>query len=103
MKSVKVLSRNKHYAILVGRFCTLSNSSLLPDDISKTNSSNSYNYLPKTPLLKHKKSQTSGEPLNFVGFRHVACKGGNGGNGAISFLREFNMEFGGPDGGLFNI
>jgi GTP-binding protein len=37
--------------------------------------------------------------LTFVDYFATKCIGGNGGNGMISFLREYNMPFGGPDGG----
>jgi hypothetical protein len=55
--------------------------------------------LPRTPILSQQKERALGEPLGFVDFQRVKCQAGNGGSGCISFLREFNVEFGGPDGG----
>lgn len=54
--------------------------------------------LSKTPLFPTK-ARSSGEAASFVDFRRVHCKGGNGGNGMVSFLREYKVPYGGPDGG----
>ena len=35
----------------------------------------------------------------FLDFRRIQVKGGNGGNGAMSFLSVFGKEYAGPDGG----
>ena len=35
----------------------------------------------------------------FVDFKKVRVKGGRGGNGCLSFLSAFRVEFAGPDGG----
>uniref|UniRef100_A0A914KQU1 Uncharacterized protein n=1 Tax=Meloidogyne incognita TaxID=6306 RepID=A0A914KQU1_MELIC len=57
-----------------------------------------YDISHKAPVLP-KKLRSTGEPLDFVDYQKVVCSGGNGGDGVISFLREKNIEFGGPDGG----
>lgn len=57
-----------------------------------------FSSLSKLPIFPTK-PKAAGEALTFVDFRNVICKAGNGGDGLISFLREFNVEFGGPDGG----
>ncbi|PAV83788.1 hypothetical protein WR25_22948 [Diploscapter pachys] len=52
----------------------------------------------KDPILPDKpKSQF--ESSSFVDYRRVNCKAGNGGNGMVSFLKESNRPWGGPDGG----
>jgi len=39
------------------------------------------------------------QPVQFRDFCRVKVTGGKGGDGALSFLRAFALEFGGPDGG----
>nr|CAD2167688.1 unnamed protein product [Meloidogyne enterolobii] len=66
--------------------------------ISEIEKSENYDISHKAPVLP-KKLRSTGEPLDFVDYQKVVCSGGNGGNGVISFLREKNFEFAGPDGG----
>lgn len=72
-------------------FATIKFYQKLEEDISK---------LPRHKLpIFPRKPKSTGEPLDFIDYRRVICSAGNGGNGTISFLREKNLEFGGPDGG----
>uniref|UniRef100_A0A915MQJ9 Obg domain-containing protein n=1 Tax=Meloidogyne javanica TaxID=6303 RepID=A0A915MQJ9_MELJA len=66
--------------------------------ISETEKIENYDISHKAPVLP-KKLRSTGEPLDFVDYLKVVCSGGNGGDGVISFMREKNIEFGGPDGG----
>lgn len=52
----------------------------------------------KQPLFS-KKPRAAGDAERFVDYRVLKCESGNGGDGMISFLREYRLEFGGPDGG----
>uniref|UniRef100_A0AC35FI99 Mitochondrial ribosome-associated GTPase 2 n=1 Tax=Panagrolaimus sp. PS1159 TaxID=55785 RepID=A0AC35FI99_9BILA len=52
----------------------------------------------KRPIFPKKKTG-EGEALSFVDFRKINCVAGNGGNGMVSFLRQYAAPFGGPDGG----
>lgn len=65
-----------------------------------------------TATTSHRTSSTCPRPLravkgkaatmgskNFVDFKEVRVYGGNGGDGRISFLSVFMVEFAGPDGG----
>ncbi|KAI6170421.1 GTP-binding subdomain and GTP-binding protein domain containing protein [Aphelenchoides bicaudatus] len=54
--------------------------------------------LPKTPLFPTK-ARGTGEALAFIDYKRAKFMGGNGGNGMVSFLREYGVPFGGPDGG----
>ncbi|KAL7075102.1 hypothetical protein ACQ4LE_005465 [Meloidogyne hapla] len=70
----------------------------LSTTISEANKNENYNISHKAPVLP-KKLRSTGEPLDFIDYQKVVCSGGNGGDGVISFLREKNLEFCGPDGG----
>uniref|UniRef100_A0A914Y818 Obg domain-containing protein n=1 Tax=Panagrolaimus superbus TaxID=310955 RepID=A0A914Y818_9BILA len=52
----------------------------------------------KKPIFPTKKT-ADGEAARFVDFRKINCVAGNGGNGMVSFLRQYKAPFGGPDGG----
>ncbi|VDN50225.1 unnamed protein product [Dracunculus medinensis] len=55
-------------------------------------------YLTKRPLIPEKVN-CLGKDSSFIDFKRIKCKGGNGGDGMVSFLRAFNLPFGGPAGG----
>ncbi|MFH4973376.1 hypothetical protein AB6A40_000085 [Gnathostoma spinigerum] len=55
--------------------------------------------LSKRPLLPASVNNDPRETAPFVDFKRVVCKGGNGGNGMVSFYRGYRVPFGGPDGG----
>ncbi|KAE9546645.1 hypothetical protein FO519_010143, partial [Halicephalobus sp. NKZ332] len=52
----------------------------------------------KRPVFP-KKQTAKNEAKRFVDFRRIKCKGGNGGNGMVSFMRAYAEPYGGPDGG----
>uniref|UniRef100_A0AC34Q7F5 Mitochondrial ribosome-associated GTPase 2 n=1 Tax=Panagrolaimus sp. JU765 TaxID=591449 RepID=A0AC34Q7F5_9BILA len=52
----------------------------------------------KKPIFPKKKTSET-EAQRFVDFKRIRCKGGNGGNGMVSFYRAAGTPFGGPDGG----
>ncbi|KAI1717378.1 GTP1/OBG domain-containing protein [Ditylenchus destructor] len=54
--------------------------------------------LTKQPVVSSK-PRSKGEARSFVDFSRILCRGGNGGMGCISFLREKNIPFGSADGG----
>ncbi|KAI1729723.1 GTP1/OBG domain-containing protein [Ditylenchus destructor] len=54
--------------------------------------------LTKEPVISSK-PRSKGEARSFVDFSRILCRGGNGGMGCISFLREKNIPFGSADGG----
>jgi hypothetical protein len=51
------------------------------------------------PLIKRKPNQKCNQSLPFIDRKHVKVKGGDGGDGKISFTSLFANEFAGPDGG----
>jgi len=59
-------------------------------------SNESFIVVPLRPT-KGKSSRTRSN--SFVDWKSVTCRGGNGGDGKISFLSVFVVEFAGPDGG----
>lgn len=55
-------------------------------------------FLTKEPIFSIK-TQSEGHASDFIDYCNVHCVSGDGGDGYLSFLREYKLPYGGADGG----